>query len=167
MFWPESSGMSHDHTVVIHLSVRTTMQASLRTIPRGNLLRLRRPNISPRTTGAIRHAHFLNASAKEFGERVRKRGDKVVLVDFYANWCGPCKMLSPLLEHVSEEGADVPAGSQPVDLVTVNTDVEIELAREFNVTSLPTVIAFRNGEQIGNFIGARPLPFVQAFIKKL
>ena len=58
---------------------------------------------------------------------------RAIGIPHVTSWCGPCKMLSPLLEGVSEEGADVPAGSQPVDLVTVNTDVEIELAREFNV----------------------------------
>lgn len=106
-------------------------------------------------------------SPKEFDERVRNGGDKPVLVDFYANWCGPCKVLSPILENLASEGAEVPPGSQAVDLVTVDTDVESALAQEFGVTSLPTVIAFKNGKQLQSFIGARPPAFINAFIKDL
>ncbi|KAF8319388.1 thioredoxin-like protein [Clavulina sp. PMI_390] len=145
------------------------MQASLRSLARSVVSR---PTLSqsarlPLRLGAVRYAHFLNASEKEFNERVRNGGDKIVLVDFYADWCGPCRTLSPLLEAISEDGSTVIPGAPAVDLVSVDTDKEFDLAREFGISSLPTVIAFKNGEQIGNFVGARPMPFVEAFLKKL
>lgn len=74
---------------------------------------------------------------KDEFEKVIKENDKV-LIDFYANWCGPCKMLAPVLEEVEEE--------TDVLIVKVDVDEEYELAQMFNVTSIPTLIYFKDGK---------------------
>jgi thioredoxin 1 len=93
--------------------------------------------------------------------------DRVVLVDFYADWCNPCKMLSPVLEKLTS-GDDATSGSGlPLDLVTVDTDAQTELAMEYKIRSLPTVIAFQNGKPVSQFMGAMPEGSVRNFISKL
>ena len=67
-------------------------------------------------------------------------GEKPVLVDFYAEWCGPCKMMMPALEQVAEETAD------RVHVVKIDVDKELELALEYKVMGVPTFIIFKNGE---------------------
>jgi len=87
---------------------------------------------------------------------VLQTGDKnkLVLVDFYANWCGPCKQLSPHLERLTSSTEDTKG--QEVDLVTVDTDVETDLAMKYQIRSLPTVTAFKGGKSLGHFVGAIP-----------
>ncbi|KAH8117179.1 thioredoxin-like protein, partial [Phellopilus nigrolimitatus] len=112
---------------------------------------------------------FLKAISKDSSQ------GKVVLVDFYANWCGPCKMLSPILEKLTAtENADaIKTGSGlALDLVTVDTDANGELAMKYQarshfVSSLPTVVAFKNGEPVLKFTGALPEPRVKDFIAQL
>lgn len=65
--------------------------------------------------------------------------DSVVLVDFWADWCGPCKMLAPILEDISNERKDI-------KICKVNVDEENELAIKYNIMSIPTIIAFKNGD---------------------
>lgn len=72
-----------------------------------------------------------------------------VLVDFYANWCGPCKMLRPVLEQLSEEREDV-------KVVSVNIDEEDELAEDFQISSIPCVVLIKNGVEVDRSIGLRP-----------
>lgn len=79
----------------------------------------------------------------EFNELKEK--EKLV-VDFFADWCGPCKMLGPVLEKVSEEYPDV-------EFVKVNVDDEMELAGEFGIMSIPAVFLFKKGEVVGQFLG--------------
>ena len=69
-----------------------------------------------------------------------------VLLDFYAAWCGPCKMLSPIIEEVSEECTDV-------RFFKVNVDLSPELASAFGIVSIPTLIAFKNGKVISQNVG--------------
>ena len=69
-----------------------------------------------------------------------------VLLDFYADWCGPCKMLSPIIEEVSEECTDV-------RFFKVNVDLSPELASAFGIVSIPTLIAFKNGKVISQNVG--------------
>ncbi|KIP08908.1 hypothetical protein PHLGIDRAFT_68626, partial [Phlebiopsis gigantea 11061_1 CR5-6] len=94
--------------------------------------------------------------------------EKVVLVDFYADWCGPCKMISPILERLTSD-AEVKTGSgSALDLVTVDTDAQTSLAQEYKViSSLPTVIAFKDGKPVSQFIGAMPEGSVRNFLKTL
>lgn len=71
-----------------------------------------------------------------------------VLVDFWANWCGPCLMLSPLLEEISR--------THHLKLVTIDVDTEANLAQKYNVQSLPTVIVFRDGVVKKSLVGVQP-----------
>ena len=77
------------------------------------------------------------------------QAEKPVLVDFWAVWCGPCMMVGPILEEISEERDDVIVGK-------VNVDEEQELAAKFGVMSIPTMILFKNGEAAGKVVGAMP-----------
>ena len=89
--------------------------------------------------------------AEEFGTAVLQRSQEVpVVVDFWAEWCGPCKTLSPLLERVTEEHEGA------FELVKIDVDKNQQLAAEFAVQSIPTVVAFRHGNPISRFSGAVP-----------
>ena len=86
-------------------------------------------------------------SAKEFDELVES--GKNVLVDFYADWCGPCKMLSPIIDEIAEECTDITVGK-------VNVDENNLLAAKYNVMSIPTMIIFKNGKEQARLVGVRP-----------
>ncbi|KAH9950271.1 thioredoxin-like protein, partial [Amylocystis lapponica] len=113
-----------------------------------------------------RHDHFLNANAETFEKAIANK-DTVVLVDFYADWCNPCKMLSPVLEKLTADPSITSGSGMPLDLVTVDTDTQVELAQKYKVRSLPTVIAFRDGHPVNQFVGAIPEPHVHRFLEQL
>lgn len=73
----------------------------------------------------------------------------ITLVDFYADWCGPCRMLSPLVDEIAEERTDVTVGK-------VNVDNEGELAQQYGVMSIPTLIVFRDGKESARLVGVKP-----------
>ena len=86
---------------------------------------------------------------------------KPFLLDFYADWCGPCQALLPILDHLSEKhGAEV-------TIAKVNVDKNQELAGAFGVRSIPTVFAFQNGEVVDFFQGLQPPAFVENKIEQL
>ncbi|CUH93910.1 thioredoxin [Herbinix luporum] len=73
--------------------------------------------------------------------------DKLVLVDFYADWCGPCKMMSPIIDELAEEYKDT------VKIGKLNTDDNPETTRQYRVMSIPTMIIIKNGEVVDNLVG--------------
>ena len=77
------------------------------------------------------------------------RSDKPVLVDFWASWCGPCRMVSPIVDEIAGERADIKVGK-------INVDEEQELAVRFQVMSIPTLMLFENGEMVKQAVGAQP-----------
>ena len=76
--------------------------------------------------------------------------EKLVIVDFWATWCGPCRMLSPLLDEVEEEMAD------RIEVVKVNVDDADEIAMRYRIMSIPTLIFFKNGQMVDRSVGAMP-----------
>ena len=75
--------------------------------------------------------------------------EKTVLLDFYADWCGPCSMVSPIIDEIAEENPQYLVGK-------VNVDEQEELAQEYGVFSIPTLVVLKNGEVINQVSGARP-----------
>ncbi|MCI9126506.1 MAG: thioredoxin [Eubacterium sp.] len=87
----------------------------------------------------------IKVSKESFETEVLKAEGKV-LVDFFADWCGPCKMLSPIIDEVAEENSSV-------KVCKINVDDEPELAMRYNVMSIPTVVVIQNGEEVNKSVG--------------
>ncbi len=90
-----------------------------------------------------------NLSAATFDEVVNAASEPVV-VDFWAEWCGPCKMIAPILEELAEEHAG------KLQVAKLNVDDAPDLARRFEVMSIPTLLVFRDGEVAKRIVGAKP-----------
>lgn len=88
---------------------------------------------------------IINLNNEDFNELIK---EGVVIVDFYANWCGPCKMLGPILEEIAKE--------KGITLIKVDVDKHDELARSYSVMSIPYVLIFKDGELVNKFIGYLP-----------
>lgn len=84
--------------------------------------------------------------------------NKKVLLDFWASWCGPCMMLSPIVDEVAEEVTDVKFGK-------VNVDEQVELAQSFGISSIPALIVIENGKVVNQSVGLIPKDKVMALIK--
>lgn len=83
--------------------------------------------------------------------------DKPVLIDFYADWCGPCRMVAPIVHEIAEENDNVVVGK-------INVDDEPELAQRFGVMSIPTLVVMKNGKEAARSTGARQKPQILAML---
>ena len=99
----------------------------------------------------------IKLTTENFEQEVLK-SEKTVLVDFYADWCGPCKMMSPVIDEIAEERKDIKVGK-------LNVDEEMEIAQKFGVMSIPTFIVFKNGEAAAKDMGANPKAAVLEMLK--
>ena len=87
-----------------------------------------------------------------------KNSEKPVLLDFYADWCGPCRMVSPIVDEIAEERNDIVVGK-------INVDNEPELAQQFEVFTIPTLVVLSGGEVINQTSGARPKAQILALLE--
>ena len=87
-----------------------------------------------------------------------KNSDKPVLLDFYAEWCGPCRMLSPVIDKIAEEREDIVVGK-------INVDENPELSSEFGIVSIPTLVVLKNGEIVNRSSGSRPKAQILAMLE--
>lgn len=99
---------------------------------------------------------ILSVSSENFESEVLK-SEKPVLIDFYADWCGPCKMVSPIVEQIAKEHEDV-------KVVKVNIDDNQDLAVKYGVTAIPTLIVIKNGEEINRTVGVASQSEIETMI---
>ena len=98
--------------------------------------------------------------SKNFEEKVTQT-ENLVLIDFFATWCGPCRMLSPILEGVKDE-----IGNK-VDMYKLDIDADLEIAKTHNVLSVPTLLIFKDGEEVDRLVGLRKKSQIISSIEKI
>lgn len=94
---------------------------------------------------------------KENFEAEVLKASGTVLVDFWATWCGPCRMLSPIVDQVADERPEVKVGK-------INVDEQPELAQQFDIMSIPTLLVFRNGQKVNESVGLIPKEKVESLL---
>lgn len=98
----------------------------------------------------------INVNKNNFNQEVLN-SDRPVLMDFWVPWCGPCRMVVPLVEEIAEERSDI-------KVVKINVDEEQELAMQFGVMSIPTLVVMKNGKVVNQATGARPKAQILAML---
>jgi thioredoxin 1 len=98
----------------------------------------------------------ISVNKNNFNQEVLN-SDKPVLMDFWAPWCGPCRMVVPLVEEIAKERSDI-------KVVKINVDEEQELAMQFGVVSIPTLVVMKNGKAVNQVTGARPKAQILAML---
>ena len=91
---------------------------------------------------------YINITEQNFNEEVIQ-SDKPVLIDFWASWCGPCRIIAPIIQEIADERSDIKVGK-------VNVDDEPALATQFGIMSIPTLVVMKNGELVNKLVGVRP-----------
>ena len=109
----------------------------------------------------LTRAEFLKkiADYENHSKEWKYLGDKPAIVDFYADWCGPCKMLSPILHELAEEK------SGALKVGKVNVDEQMELAMRFQVSSIPMLVVFKDGKAVAKSVGYRPKSEIAAMVE--
>ena len=101
---------------------------------------------------------LIHVTSKNF-EKALQAAPGVAVVDFFATWCGPCKMLSPVLHELAEEK------SGTLKVGKVNVDEQMELAMRFQVSSIPMLVVFKDGKAVAKSVGYRPKPEITAMVE--
>ena len=98
----------------------------------------------------------ITITKENFNQEVMK-SDKPVLLDFWASWCGPCRMVSPVVDQIASERGDIKVGK-------INVDEQPELAGAFNVSGNPTLMVMKGGKLVNQMVGARPKAVIESML---
>lgn len=98
----------------------------------------------------------ITITKENFNQEVMK-SDKPVLLDFWASWCGPCRMVSPVVDQIASERGDIKVGK-------INVDEQPELAGAFNVSGIPTLMVMKGGKLVNQMVGARPKAMIESML---